>query len=424
MTTRSPMHVAVLLCASLAVAAQGAEPVAMSGDLPDETVVREALRSAPRLQAASELRSQGNARQQRLDAGPHEWELQALTQRRKDAQGITRSEQEYGVQRGVRWPWKRDLDRRIGALAAQSGELGYLDAWHEAGRDLLDLWFDWARNLELARLGARQLELGEAQRDAVARRMAAGDAANLDLQLAEAEVLRLRAARSQADRDAALARESLRQEFPALPPAPPQLRGAPGALPGTDDAWIARIVSENHEVELAAAARDEAQLAARRAARERLADPVLGLTFSDNLDGDRRVIGLSFSLPLGGAGRSADAALALSEARRTEAEWRRTADRVEAMARAIVADARSSHDSWGQQREAVDLQSAAVDALARGYAAGEFDVAVLLAARRAAMDAERELLDARVRAGWSAARLLLDAHQIWTPGNEAPGMPD
>lgn len=389
-----------------------------ASDLPPEQQAREALAASPRLQMAVESIARGEARQQRLQAGPHEFELQALTRQRKDNAGANHTEQEYGLARGLRWPWKYSLDQRIGSLAAEVGELSYLDAWHEAARDLLVLWFGWVQAEGSAALAERQQGVGEEERAAVSRRVEAGDAARLDLQLVEAEQQRLRAAAREARRDALLAREQLLQEFPALALTLPDLDGEPQALEGPDAAWLARIVEENHEVELAAAIRDEAGLAAERARRDRLADPVVGLQYSNNLDGDRRVVGLSFTLPLGGSGRSADAAMARSEARRAEAGARQAINRVESAARAAVDDARHSQAAWQDQRAAFELQQRAAETTARGYAQGEFDISTLLTARRAALQAQQQLIEARVRAGYAHARVLLDAHRIWLPDRE------
>lgn len=406
------MLLLTLACLPLAAQVPIADPA--PGLPPTQDALR-ALQDSPRLQIAAEYLASGQARAQRLAAGPHEWEVDVLSQQRRDVMGSSHLEQEYGLQTGVRWPWKYSLDRRLGALARETGELAYFDAWHEAGRNLLDLWFAWVHAQRQLGLLDAQVATMDAQRDAVARRVTAGDAAALELRLAEAETQRLRAARSAAQRNVRVALEELAREFPALSPTPPTSSAAPPELPGEDASWMASIVADNHEIELAQARRDEANLAADRAARERFADPVLGLRYTNNLGGEQRVIGLSFRLPLGGAGRAADAALARSAARVADGEARRTGDRVAAAARTTVADARQSFASWQQLQAALAAQQAAAEAAARGYALGEFDLSMMLAARRGALDAEQQLLEALLRAQWSYARVLLDAHRLWPP---------
>lgn len=387
--------------------------------LPDPAIVEKTLLDAPRLRIAVESVAHGEALSRRLAAGPHEWEVQSLTQQRKDALGATHTEQEYALQTGVRWAGKAGLDRRIGAAEQRGGQLSYQDAWHEAGRELLDLWFEWVGAEQQVRLHGEQLTVLERQREAVVRRVAAGDAPALEQQLAEAETGRQRASLSEAQRAARMAREALRQQFPGLPFDATVSLQDPPLLPGVDAQWIARIVEENHEIELAVAKQESAQLTAERVRRDRLADPVLGLRYSNNLDGDRRVLGLQVTLPLGGALRSADTALARSAARRADAEVDRARQAVEAGAQSVVADARLSREAWLQQQAAQRALDAAAEASARGYALGEFDLASLLAARREALRAGGEQLDARLRAARAYARVLLDAHLLWTaPGHD------
>jgi outer membrane protein, heavy metal efflux system len=408
----------VLLGRTLAAAEMPRSPAPT--DLPAAAAVERALQESPRLRIAIESIARGAALERRFRAGPHEWELQSLSQQRKDASGATHSEQEYGVQSGFRWPWKASLDRRIGRLARESGELSYFDAWHEAGRNLLELWFAWVQAEHSARLLALQERVLLQQQEAVAKRVAAGDAARLELQLTEAETQRLRASRSAALRDAGQAREALQREFPGLPLELPAELAMPVELADDDGAWISRIVTDNHEVELAAARRDEAELAAERAVGNRLADPTIGLRYTTNLGGERRVIGLNISVPIGGAGRTADAALARSDARRAGSELQRTMDYVNAAARSALGDARRSYASWMELLQAHQQMLAATDATARGYALGEFDISAMLAARRNALQTEQELLGAQLRANWSYARVLLDAHQLWLPPGHEP----
>ena len=96
--------------------------------LPPEDVVRNVLLDSPQLRVAQELIARGEARNRLLRAGPHEWEAVAMSQQRTDPAGIRYDEQEYGLQRAVRWPWKATLDRRIGAQARAVGEFGFEDA--------------------------------------------------------------------------------------------------------------------------------------------------------------------------------------------------------------------------------------------------------------------------------------------------------
>jgi len=83
---------------------------------------------------------------------------------------------------------------------------------------------------------------------------------------------------------------------------------------GSDDEWIQRILSDNHEIELAEGQQEQAHIVAQRAGREMMPDPTVGVRYSNNLGGIRRVVGVTFSVPLGGPSRSAAHAAALGEA--------------------------------------------------------------------------------------------------------------
>lgn len=397
-----------------AAADSAAAPVAPHpSGLPTEAEVTAALRQSPRIGAAVESVDEGRALERSLRAGLHEWEISTLTQRRRDLTGMDHTETEFGIGVGVRWPWKRLVDQRIGEAARQTGELAYLDAWHEAARHLLDLWFAWVATEQGAQLLLAQVDVLDQQHATVARRVAAGDAPRVEARLAEADLQRQRAALDMARRDALLARQALGAEFPTLRLSMPEASAPPQVLPGEDEGWISQIVEHNHEIELAESRALQASLSARRATQDRLADPVLGLRYTDNLGGERRVVGLQFTLPIGGAARAASADLARSSARRSANEARYARDTVVATATSSVADARLSYAGWQQQAAAQAGFAEAARVTERGYALGEFDIAALLTSRRDAIAAEHELLAARLQAQRAYARVLIDAHRIW-----------
>jgi len=395
----------------LAMAAGVAQ--AQSGGLPATDDVMQALRESPRLQMQVESIEQGVQRERKRRAGPHEWQIAATQQQRTESSGQRFDEQEYGLQRGMRWPWKASIDRRLGTQERLVGELGYSDAWHEAGRDLLDMWFEWFGAEEAVKITDSQLQSLREQQRSVERRVEAGDAAAVELQLADAETHRMQATRNEMALGAMRAREALAREFPLLPLTVPSTLDTPIALPGTDETWLETITSDNHELELALSEAKAARLLAERAAADRMADPTLALHYSDNLDGNRRLLGLTVTLPIGGTLRSADAALARSESRKAEANVRLVTDRVHSDARAAVSAARLSRANWQDLTEAAARMRRAADAAARGYELGELDLAVTLTARRQALEAEQQLMMAHLTALHDHARVLLDSHQLW-----------
>jgi cobalt-zinc-cadmium efflux system outer membrane protein len=383
--------------------------------LPEEPAARQALEQSPGLQLAHESIAMGVARESKHRAGTHEWELYALAQQRTDPAGVQYDEQEYGIQRAVRWPWKYSMDRDIGARTREVGELSYLDAWHEASRELLDLWFEWLDAERTSALLVGQAALLRQQQDVVGRRVASGDAAQLELQLAAADSSRLRAASAEAARRAALARESLLRAFPGLPTATPARLDTPVELPDDDATWTSRIVAQNHEIVLADTQAEAARLTADRAGRDRLADPSIGLRYSENLDGNHKVVGLQFVMPIGGSARAAEAAIARSEARMAATAARGTQLSVEATARTVISDARLRYRTWYELESTHrQIQENAV-AATRGYELGEFEIATMLSARRQALESQLALETAQLQALRAYARVLLDAHQLWAP---------
>lgn len=384
-----------------------------TGGLPATDDVMKALRESPRLQVQIESVEQGMQRERKRHAGPHEWQIVAMQQQRTEASGQRFDEQEYGLQRAMRWPWKASIDRRLGTQERLVGELSYSDAWHEAGRDLLDMWFEWFGAEEAVKIADSQLQSLREQQRSVERRVEAGDAAAVELQLADAETRRMQASRNEATLAAMRAREALAREFPLLPLKAPSTLDTPTVLPGSDEKWLETITSDNHELELALSEAKAARLLAERSSADRLADPTLALRYSDNLDGNRRLLGLTVTLPIGGTTRSADAALARSESRKAEANLRLVTDRVHSDARAAVSAARLSMANWQDLTEAAARMRRAADAAARGYELGELDLSVTLTARRQALEAEQQLMMAQLTALHDHARVLLDSHQLW-----------
>lgn len=404
----------LLLLPALGLGAPLATPPDYPPAIPPDAIVREALDSAPRIAAAREQVSIGQARERKLRAGSYEWEVAAMSQQRRDGAGNSYAEQQYELSRRWRLPGKAALDRRAGALAVEVGRNSYADAWHEAGRALLAGWFDWLREDRLAELLQRQVQLASGQFDAVERRVAAGDAPRLDADLAQAELGRVVALQLDAQRRAEAARLALVEQFPTLHLQVPQQIGRPVPVEGSDDAWIRRIVAENHEIELARGLAEEAQVAASRARQDRMADPIVGLHFSSNIDQNRQVLGLRVALPIGTAARGAEAALARSNANVAAAELERTRSRVESAARLALLNARSGFLQWDRLSAAASQSRGVADSLARAYAAGELGMTELLAARRQALDAEQLQASAQLTAHEAYARLKLDAHELWS----------
>ncbi len=397
--------------------------------LPPEHAVETAILALPIARAAASRVQQAEADQRLRGIGPHEAELLLLPQRRR-VDGSTRSEREYEVQlsSGLRWPNKVRLDREIGALGVDVATLRLGDAHHQGARLLLDEWMSWLTAAAQAERAGAQRALMQRERDAVATRVRLGDAAQRDLDLAEAGLARVvaDALDAQARRDAA--RQRLGGDFPLLPlPERSPVLSAPQAL---DDParWQALIIERSHEIGAAVAEAERMQRIADRARADRVPDPTVGLRYLNERSGKETALGVVVSIPLGVRARSAraDADLSAADAAQAEADGMRRSITLEA--RLAVADAEAAQASWAQLARAREAAALAARRSQRAYALGEAGVADWLLAERQAGDAAMAEIDARARAQRAWLRIQVDSHALWHVHNEesaagATGMP-
>jgi outer membrane protein TolC len=126
------------------------------------------------------------------------------------------------------------------------------------------------------------------------------------------------------------------------------------------------------------------------------------------------VIGLAVTLPIGGARRSAETAIARGEANIAAQRVRDVRLKVESDAQQAVLAMRSAHAQWQRLAAAAERTSTNAELVRRGYALGEFTTTELLTAQRQALDASLAAATAQLTAIESAARVQLDAHEIWS----------
>ena len=394
-------------------AARDAGAVDFGAVLPPEPVAQAAIDSSPMVVAAREEIPLGEARNRRLRAGQYEWQVDAFNQARTDGSGRQYHEQQYELQRRIRLPGKASMDRRLGEFAVAAGESRFGESRHVASRLLLDEWMGFLRaGLAERRLGAAVTLLGEQLRG-VEQRVASGDAARIDAELARADLDLGRMQHLEAQRAVETARLALRRDFPALELPLPKALPDPVLPEGDEAQWVARILEHDHGLELAGTEAEMAALAVQRSRRERLADPTLGVQYSSNFDQNREVVGVRIIVPIGGAGRAADVAAARSQAAIALAE-REQAERLSDFeARSEYLAAHSTYEQW-QRIAAVARTSAATAAtLFEGYRLGEYDFATVLAARRQAAEVAEQADIARIAAWHAHARLKIDAHEVW-----------
>lgn len=402
------------IIAVLMLGAQAAIANGYPDALPPEAAVKAAIATAPQIEAARAELAMSSARKRQIEAGQYEWAAGVTGQRRTDASGATYSEQSYELSRGMRMFGKASVDRSLGAQVASVGELAYADAWHEAGRTLLAEWFDWLRAKRQAQLLAQQMTLLTEQLDRTRARARAGDAPRLEALLAQTELDRGASARMAAEQRAQELELRLKQHFPDLELRDPQSMGTPELPSGSDDEWVGRILAENHEIELAEGQLGEAKLAAERAGLDRIPDPTIALRYSNNFDGNDRVVGVNVTVPIGGARRRAEYSIARSRANVSAQHAREVRLKVEAEARRTALAVRSTYSQWRHLRDVAASSETNAAAVARGYSLGEFTITELIAARRQSLEAAQAAATAQLEALEAAARLRLDTHEIWS----------
>ena len=400
---------ALLLLAAGAQAAPGAPSA-----LPPEAAVRRVLANLPALRQGVLNTQLAGAERDKLAAGPYEWTVRAGASRRIAPGAERYREQEVALERPLRWFGKAGQDQALGEQGMAVARALHGDAWHEAGRTLLRDWFDALRELAgVARL-EEQLAVTQRLQAIAARRVQAGDGAALDLLQAETEQRRVLALLQQARQRSEQTLTLLAVGYPGLPR--PQADALP--LPQADGeaaaSWVQRIEHDSHELQLALAEADLHAMRASRQASDAMPDPTLALRAARERDGQERVIGVSLSFPLPGAGRAADRSAAAIQASLARERVAQTRLRVALAARRAASDSVHAREIWTTLQEVQQHTLRQAELMQRAYQAGECTLSDALAGRRQALDAALAAQTAQIEALAAQARLQLDAHAIWS----------
>ncbi|MDE2407551.1 MAG: TolC family protein [Xanthomonadaceae bacterium] len=403
-----------LLAAALAVASVGAQAQQW---LPPHTVVHDAIDAQPDVIAARARVDAARAQAGALAAGPHEFVLGAVAQRRTTDElgGRQRfNESEFTLSRAIRLPGKAALDRRIGAVGIDAAELRLDDARHQGARRMLGDWMDWLRAAEHLRTAEAEFRLLDSERNGLAKRVALGDSARKDLDLLDVERAQARARLLAAQAALHSTREAMHSDFPGLPiPATAPAVDPPLDLPETPQVWIDRIIARSHEIGALAADAEQADVRAARARAERIADPTLGFRRLNERGGAESVNGLVFSLPLGGRARNATAQAESAKAAALHGDAAAMRRDITREAVVTVTAAGTLAEQWQAQRAALDASAAALKRVKRGWELGEVAVAEWLLVQRQHGQIAAAEADARASAEQARLRVLVDAHDIW-----------
>ncbi|WP_271439765.1 TolC family protein [Pontixanthobacter luteolus] len=391
-----------------------ASPLAAEQGLPEETLVLKALDDHPSVAAARARLEAARARAEGLKKGPYEFSVQGTYQRRSVNGGEQFDEYDAQLSRAFRLPGKARLDREIGRHGFDVAENLAEDARHEAALLLASHWFDWlsaGAQERVDRLAVRNYERALA---AVERRRDLRDAAQLEVDQAQAALSEARRLLEQSRGLASLARSRLEVQFAGLL-LPTEVPEVP--VPEIADARLSQlgdlVVVNSHLITAAVAQSARMAAAADRAAADRMADPTIGLRVFSEFGGLERGAGVVVSVPLGGGHRKALASEAGASASAARAEEQLARYNVQETARADVAEARYRLAAWERSSETVEAQMTALAKLRRGHQLGEIDLADLLLGERMVHDAFRIEAEARAEAMRAITKLRIDSHELW-----------
>ena len=392
--------------------------------LPPEPLLRQALLQAPETDAAAASQRAEQATATQLRLGQNDWVVRAGIAQRSERAGASFNEREIALERTLRWGGKATQDQSLADQTMRLAVLRKQAAWQASATALLAQWFDALRDQQAAWRQQAQLQLAQAQVDALQRRVAAGDAAALLLRQAEGELARTGAAQASAAQRARNSRQALLSRYPQLTPAWPEAGPAtalasqdqqPTSLSPTQDSLTAELVRRQPLLAAAQAELDLAGLQLRRLEADRQADPTVGLRFAQERGGAERVLGLTVSMPFGGALRDSrvqggQAALAGAEARL------RSLQQLQSIEAQRIADAPAQAAHVLQRLQAAAQAADTSTRLTqRAQTAGEATLAELLQQQRQAGDAALAADLAVIDLLQARAQLQLALQQLLSP---------
>jgi outer membrane protein TolC len=388
--------------------------MAQSSDLPPAELVIRVLDNAPGVEAATARISVAEAEADALRRGPHEITAQGtLSRRRVDREGNF-AEFDATISRAFRLPGKAALDRRAGALGVDVAQNRMEDARHQAALSLATLWYDWLLAADLERNAVRLVENQRALVAATERRVQLRDAAELDLQQVSAALALAQAQVADAAAQRDRARALLEARFPDLPLPIEAPALAPPTIPPEGLQELQRlIVARSHEIAAAAGTAERQSILARRAQKDRFADPSLGVRLFSERGGEEKGAGLFASVPLGGGYRRALSSQAAAEADAARAERVAVEREVGGNAAADIAEFRARQAAWLAARAAVERADRSAALASRGQQLGAIDLSDRLYAERQANEAGAQELTARANAARLILKLRIDAHTLW-----------
>lgn len=413
---------AVVFAASLSAPA-GAQSTADTFDLPPVALVEKALAAWPPVRAARAGIDVEAAGARRLQAGPYEYAVRGGYQTHSVPAGRL-PEYEIGIERPLRLPRKSEADRALGEQNIELARRTSYSAWCDGARQLLRLWFGWAReNVQLA-LWQQQVDALRDQQSVVSRRAKAGDAPRMEVNLAEAALAQAEAVTEGFRGREEGARAALQRTFPEIAAPPRALLGDPKPLDQTLDWFVERVRVHNDEVRVARANSQRYRVMSNRAHADRLPDPAIGVRLATDRSAQDHIASVYVIVPLPGEARKAVADGARAGAEVAASHEAAVVQRVSAEVATMYGQARGAYAAWDRARAAADGMRRNADSMQRSWQLREASLGDLLVARRLAVESSLSAALARIEAEESRYRLLVEAHLLWNDPEEEKGPHD
>lgn len=420
MTQIAPRVLCLAVCLTLqtlGVAAESA-PSALSVYLPAEAAAREALINSPALQAARAEKEAWLARAKVIGAGPYEFTVRGSSQHRQEqiSGGARWHEKTVSLETPLRFWGKFGLDSDLEDKTQAYAELGYADALHEGGRELIQLWFAYLHALAVEQNASTAQELTTKMQRMTQVQLKHGEVSKLDAELASAEHERTQAALAVAQSQRVSAAAVLQRRFPNLAlPSSAVLRDAPGLPTMAADMNEMRqaYVAKNHELNLMRLQADRLRLTASRASRDRLPDPTVGVFSSRDKGGAETVNGVLLSIPLPGTARWYQHTAAAADAQAASDKVALLEQQKTAQFEGLWAAYQNKRQAADQLKSAAQRQAIAADKSLKAYSLGEGTLADVLLIGRMASDNLHAAQRMQLEAAELLALMRLDLHQMW-----------
>lgn len=359
------------------------------------------------------------ANQRKWNSGSYEFNLRAGSAQRNIANtGQKLKEWDVALERPLRLFNKVGIDEDIGVASVQRAEFALGDAHHEAGRLLLKLWFNWQREQETAALWQHQVNILKQQALMTEKRVRAGDAPKLELNQAQAAAAQAGVSWHQAQLRAQLAGNDLVRPFPSIHLPEKLLVSTPEPIAHDLAFWKSRMIEDNHELGMVRAQTRVQKLLAQRSRTDQIPDPTVGMRFSNEMGGNEKVTGVYLTVPLSFGHRIATAEGVEQQANMAADQEAFVTRRLEGDIYAAHLQAVKSFESWQLAHEAADSIRSNAELVARAYRLGEASLSDSLTARRFALESSLSEHLAQLDANEARYRLLLDAHQLWSPDHD------